>query len=284
MPLMPIFMFGIGAYIYGLPQNVAEQIGLGAEGMESLTNLNIWGWSISPVNAVGMITIHLVGAILTAIACFAWQYVFLLLARNNEPRFSISGYYKNYWINVYPLLWATSSEALATPLNLYLTKKHAPWIRREVRGFVVGVGSYMNINGTLINVFILGTIVLLILGLDVSVVELLFIVPVVFLISYGVPGIPGELVLFAGPMATLLSIPEGVLPVFLAVYLGLQIGLPDSFRTGNNSTDDYIGSVLMNALYERRYATAEQGQEAAMTEATEGPPLRSTESVREPTA
>ena len=105
------------------------------------------------------------------------------------------------------MLWATSSEALATPLNLYLTKKHAPWVRREVRRFIIGIGSYMNINGTLINVYILAAIVLLIVGLNVSVVELLMIMPVVFLISYGVPGIPGELVLFAGPMATLLNIP-----------------------------------------------------------------------------
>ena len=195
-----------------------------------------------------------------------WQYVFLLIARKYEPRFSILAYFKNYWIKVYPLLWATSSEALATPLNLYLTKKHAPWVRNEVRRFVIGVGSYMNINGTLINVFILGAIVLLILGLNVSVVELLFIVPVVFLISYGVPGIPGELVIFAGPMATLLNIPPDVLPVFLAIYLGIQIGLPDSFRTGNNSTDDYIGSVMMNAVFGKRYAESPETREAPIAE------------------
>ena len=95
---------------------------------------------------------------------------------------------------------------------------------------------------------------LLILGLDVSVIELLLLIPVVFLISYGVPGIPGELVLFAGPMATMLNIPEPMLPIFLAVYLGIQLGLPDSFRTGNNSTDDYVQAILVNAVYEKRYA------------------------------
>jgi Na+/H+-dicarboxylate symporter len=261
MPIMPVFMFAIGAYIYGLPQNVQDQIGLGPEGTSALANLNIWGWSISPANSTGMIVIYVLGAVLTAIACFIWQFGFLWIARRHEPRFSITNYFKNYWIKVYPLLWATSSEALATPLNLYLTKKHAPWIRREIRRFIIGVGSYMNINGTLINVFILGTIVLLLLGLNVSVVELLLIVPVVFLISYGVPGIPGELVLFAGPMATLLNIPADVLPIFLAIYLGIQIGLPDSFRTGSNSTDDYIGSVMMNAVFEKRYATEEERQE-----------------------
>ena len=254
MPIMPVFMFGIGAYIYGLPDNVQEQVGLEADATSTLLNLNIWGWETSPRSAVGMITIYVIGALLTAIACMIWQLAFLFLASRKEPRFSIVGYFRDYWIKVYPLLWATSSEALATPLNLYLTKKHAPWIRNEIRRFIIGIGSYMNINGTIINVFILAAIVLLILGLNVSVVELLFIIPVVFLISYGVPGIPGELVLFAGPMATMLNIPEAMLPVFLAVYLGIQLGLPDSFRTGNNSTDDYIGAVLMNAIYEKQYA------------------------------
>ena len=257
MPAMPGFMFAIGAYIYGLPGHVQEQVGFGAETSSVLLDLDIWGWTTSPQTPAGMITIYVIGALLTAIACLIWQFVFLGIARNQEPRFSIFGYFKNYWVKVYPLLWATSSESLATPLNLYLTKKHAPWIRNEVRRFVIGVGSYMNINGTIINVFILGAIVLLVLGLDVSVVGLLFLVPVVFLISYGVPGIPGELVLFAGPIATMMNIPEATLPVFLAIYLGIQLGLPDSFRTGSNSTDDYIGSIVMNAKYEKKYAPKE---------------------------
>ena len=212
MPAMPIFMFGIGAYIYGLPEHVQAQVGLETEAKNVLLNLDIWGWTTSPRTPSGMITIYVIGALLTAVACFVWQFTFLAVARSQEPRFSIFGYFNNYLVKVYPLLWATSSEALATPLNLYLTKKYAPWIRNEIRRFIIGVGSYMNINGTIINVFILAAIVLLILGLNISVVELLFIVPVVFLISYGVPSIPGELVLFAGPMATMLNIPEAMLP------------------------------------------------------------------------
>ena len=254
MPAMPVFMFAIGAYIYGLPDNVQEQIGLGEEGRGVLLDLNIWGWETSPNTSTGMITIYVLGAVLTGVACLIWQLVFLVIARSQERRFSIIGYFKNYWIRVYPLLWATSSEALATPLNLYLTKRHAPWIPSPIRRFTIGVGSYLDINGTIINVFILGATVLLILGLNVSVIELLLIIPVVFLISYGVPGIPGELVLFAGPMATMLSIPDASIPVFLAVYIGIQLGLPDSFRTGSNSTDTFVGAITMNSIYERRFA------------------------------
>ena len=272
LPLMPVFMFAIGAYIYGLPDNVQEQIGLNAEGQSVLLDLNIWGWIISPATPTGMITIYVVGALLTAIACMIWHSVFLLAARALEPRFSIIGYFRDYWIKVYPLLWATSSEALATPLQLYLTKKHAPWISNSIRRFAIGVGSYMDINGTIINVYILGVIVLLMLGLNVSVMELLLLLPVVFLISYGVPGIPGELVLFAGPMATMLNIPEAMLPVFLAVYLGIQLGLPDSFRTGNNSTDDYVQAIIINAVYEKKFATEREalGLAPEGTESTTG--------------
>ena len=269
LPLMPVFMFAIGAYIYGLPDNVQEQVGLDPQGKSALLDLNIWGWVTSPRTPAGMITIYVIGALLTAIACMIWHCVFLIAARAYEPRFSIIGYFKNYWVKVYPLLWATSSEALATPLQLYLTKKHAPWIPDSIRRFAIGVGSYMDINGTIINVYILGAIVFLMLGLNISVVELLLIVPIVFLISYGVPGIPGELVLFAGPMATMLNVPEPMMPVFLAVYLGIQLGLPDSFRTGNNSTDDYVQAILVNAVYEKRYA-AEEGVRTLEPASTEG--------------
>ena len=146
------------------------------------------------------------------------------------------------------------SLLLQTPSSSYTTSWDSTWIPSPIRRFTVGVGSYLDINGTIVNVFILGAIVLLILGLNVSVIELLMIISVVFLISYGVPGTPGELVLFAGPMATMLSIPDASMPVFLAVYIGIQLGLPDSFRTGSNSTDAFVGSVMMNAIYEKRFA------------------------------
>ena len=69
LPLMPIFMFGIGAYIYGLPDNDQEQVGLDAQGKSVLLDLNIWGWAISPRTPGGTITIYVLGALLTALAC-----------------------------------------------------------------------------------------------------------------------------------------------------------------------------------------------------------------------
>lgn len=46
---------------------------------------------------------------------------------------------------------------------------------------------------------------------------------------------------------------KNILPAFLALYTGLQIGLPDSFRTGGNSTDDCACTLLLNEICEHRF-------------------------------
>ena len=85
LPIMPVFMFGIGAYIYGLPDNVQEQVGLDSQGKSVLLDLNIWGWVTSPRTPAGMITIYVMGALLTAVACMIWHFVFLAATRAYEP-------------------------------------------------------------------------------------------------------------------------------------------------------------------------------------------------------
>ena len=122
---------------------------------------------------------------------------------------------------------------------------------------MIGAGSVLCTNGTLISVFILLGLVGGILGLHFSLMELLLCIPVAFLISFGIPGIPGELILFAGPLAAILDIPPEVMPMFLALYLGLQLGLPDSFRTGANTTNNYVYCILLNKTYEERFLVKE---------------------------
>ena len=251
-------MLAVGAYIYALPENLREQLGDGAQGA-ILKPLSILGLVEIPTNTpFGIVTSYVLISFLIGVACLMWQGVLLGIVKRKDPTFSIRSYFRNYWLNVYPLLWATSSEALATPLNLYLVKKHYPQIRTDVRRFVIGVGSYLNINGTMICVIVLLGAVVQILGIPVSMVDLLLVVPLVFLIGFGVPGIPGELLLFAGPIVMLLGFPETTSAAFLALYLGLQLGLPDSFRTGNNSTDDCVMAILLNRYYEERFASLEQ--------------------------
>ena len=130
---------------------------------------------------------------------------------------------------------------------------------------MIGAGSVLCTNGTLICVVILTGLVGGILGLELSLLKLLLIIPVAFLISFGIPGIPGDLLLFAGPIPLVLGIPPEVSPLFLALYLGLQIGLPDSFRTGGNTTNNYVYAILLNETYIKRFLPAEEAREHELT-------------------
>ncbi len=264
VPIVPLFMLAIGSYVYFLPTSLAEQLG-GDQVIRHLKSFNLWGLSISTHSAWGMVGVYIVSALLTGLGCFIWHLGLLAWTKGQVPQFSIWNYFTKYWIRVYPLLWSTSSEALATPLNLYLVKKYYPEIRRSVRRFIIGVGSYIDINGTMICVFVLAGAVAKILGIDLSVIQLLCLIPLVFMIGFGVPGIPGELLLFGGPVVMLLAIPSPMDQVFLTLYLGLQIGLPDSFRTGNNSTDSCVLGILMNRIYEKRFLREELNERDSRT-------------------
>lgn len=253
LPLIPLFMAAVGAYIYGLPAHLNIRI-VPEGGMTGvLQSISMFGVVLDPSDPVQMVYVYIFASLLTGAACFMWHLSLVSYARRKVGEFSSRSYFTGYWPRIYPLLWATSSESISTPLNLYLTKKYAPWVKESVRHFVIGIGSYMNVNGTLICVYVLAGVVLKLLGVQVSPAEWLLTVPVVLLISYGVPGIPGELVIFAGPLATLLNLPPDIYPAFLAVYIGIQIGLPDSFRTGNNSTDDYLCTIILDDIYKKEF-------------------------------
>ena len=259
-PLIPLFLFSVGVYVQALPQNLESQIGIG-DALTNLPTLKILGLQLHTNTAGGMVAAYVLGALLVGVACSAWHIAILALAHFKEERFSVREYFTKYWIKAYPLLWATSSETLATPLNLYILRHNAPWIHTTVRRLVAGAGSVLCTNGTLISVFILLGLVGSILDLHFSMIELLLCIPVAFLISFGIPGIPGELLLFAGPLAAILGISPEVTPLFLALYLGLQVGLPDSFRTGANTTNNYVYCVLLNRPYEKRFSEQEARDE-----------------------
>lgn len=254
VPLVPVFMLAVGAYIYQLPQVLNGHMAAGG-GVEVGPSrlVNICGIGIPTGTAAQMFVVYCIGALLTGVACMIWHLGLLGLARWKLPDFSIRSYFKNYWIKVYPLLWATSSESLAAPLNLHLTQKYYPHVKQEVRRFAIGSGSFLGINGTMICVFVLAGLTAGILGVEISCLQLLLSTIFLFILGYGVPGIPGELVLFAGPLVELLGVPPNVAPTFVLLYVGLQIGLPDSFRTGANSTDDCVSSLLLDRTYKERF-------------------------------
>ncbi len=248
VPIIPFLMMAIGAYVTILPEVLEKN--LGPEMVNARANaVTILGFTVDITTSLGMILLYVLGALLTGFVSGLWHIALLILVKRAKPDFSLKEYFSVYWIKVYPMLWATSSEALGTPLNLHMIKKFCPSIPDEVRQFVVGTGSFLNINGTIINVFLMTGLVASVLNVDISLLQLLLSIPIVFLIGYGVPGIPGELILFGGPMTLSMGVSPELTPIFMGLFIGLQIGLPDSFRTAANSTDECLCAIILNKRY-----------------------------------
>jgi len=248
IPIIPFLMMAIGAYITVLPEVLEKALGADVDNIRA-SSVTILGFTVDITTSLGMILLYILGALLTGFISGLWHIGLLILVKRAKPDFSLKEYFTVYWIKVYPMLWATSSEALGTPLNLHMVKKFCPTIPDEVRQFVVGTGSFLNINGTIINVFLMTGLVSAVLNIDISLLQLLLSIPIVFLIGYGVPGIPGELILFGGPVALSMGVSPELMPIFLGLFIGLQIGLPDSFRTAANSTDECLCAIILNKKY-----------------------------------
>ena len=147
------------------------------------------------------------------------------------------------------------------PLNMSLIKRSYKEVKRTVRKLVIGLGAYMNINGTTMHVILLAGFVARLVGYEPSLIQLALGVPIIAIVGYGVPGIPGELVLFAVPVVKILNLPEPAIAIFMALYLALQVGLPDSFRTGANVTDNGIYALGLNKLFKEKFMKGNEEEE-----------------------
>ena len=263
-PAIPLLMLLLGAYIYSLPQELAQSVDaqtLSSIAQANLGKLNLFGWIIDINTEFGLIWVYILGSVLIGVGCFIWQGMQLVIVKRYLDNFSIKKFFTSYWIKVYPLAWSTSSEVISMPLNMSLIKRQYAHISKIVRRLIIGLGAYMNINGTTMHVILLAGIVAVLVGYRPSFLQLALGVPIIALVGYGVPGIPGELVLFAVPMVKILNLPEPIIPMFMALYLALQVGLPDSFRTGANVTDNGIYALGLNKLYRRKFMPKEEAAE-----------------------
>jgi hypothetical protein len=96
------------------------------------------------------------------------------------------------------------------------------------------------------------------IGHPLPVPSLLACLPLIFVLGYAIPGIPGELVIFGDPIAQALGISGGERDLFLLLFLSWQIGLTDAFRSAGSATDGVPATLLLNHAYRRRFASAKK--------------------------
>lgn len=239
----PLFLFLIGVYVASLPEAITGYV---AHAAASLAPVRIAGASIETSTNRGILITYVALAALTGVVCTLWHVLLVAAARARIERLSLRRYLTWYVARVYPLAWATCSESLSTPANLHAMRRTFPWVDPAFRQFAAGLATNVNINGTIICAFIMIAAVAQMTGAPVSAASLLVCAPVIFLIGFGVPGLPGELLLFAGPIAAVLGIPVQQQGAFILLYVTLQFGLPDSFRSGANVIDSAPAILLIH--------------------------------------
>jgi len=255
--IIPILIFMIGGYLFTLPQEVNNKMAQQAplnELSETFTaqGTTLFGLNLSLTTASDIILIYIIGAVLTLLSTHMYQAVRVSALKRLITGFSIRKHTKDYYMNVYPLAWATSSESVSMPVNMNLIKKHYKRVKKTPRRLATGLGAYLNVEGTVQCVVVLAVLVSVLLGYTPSLMSLLLALPIIVLLGFAVPGVPGELVIFAFPLISLLGIPEAIAPAWLALYVSLQIGLPDSFRTGINVIGNGDWALFFNEVYEEK--------------------------------
>lgn len=264
--VVPLLMLAVGAYVVSLPRTLLGELDVSSR-TGQLQAVSLVGIEIDARTPEGILLFYSVIALLTGAATIIWHLSLLARTKRAHPAFSLRHYFHHYWLKINPLLFTTCSESLVAPLNLFLARRHFPEVPAEVRRFSITTGASIDQNGTRITAFLMAGAVAALLGLPLSFTDLLMAVPLVMLIGLAIPGIPGELVLFAGPLATLFGVDAATLPVFMALYAGLQFGLPDSFRTCVNSSDRLPVMMLVTKLLGARRETRDRASAAEAGEA-----------------
>jgi hypothetical protein len=246
--LTPLFGFLVGVYIVSLPDMLTSAIG------------RIPGAALHPVSfrwfsigAGDVMTAYLAVTAITALLCFVLHASLLTWARLALPRFSVRGYLSGYLIRVYPLIWSTGAESLAIPANLAILRRYGGGMPDALRDLTAGLAATLNLNGTLICCLVLMPAVCMAIGHPLSAGELLACLPLIFGLGYAIPGIPGELAIFADPIAQALGLSGGERDLFLLLFLSWQIGLTDSFRSAGSATDAVPATLLLTHDYRNRH-------------------------------
>jgi Na+/H+-dicarboxylate symporter len=153
---------------------------------------------------------------------------------------------------------ATSSSAATMPITLRVVERNFG-VRPATAGFVVPVGTTMNMDGTALYEAAAALFVANLVGIDLSIGQQVIVCAMSMLAAVGAPGIPS-----AG-MVTMAMVLQSVgLPVeAIAILLPID-RLLDAVRTVVNVEGDIIGSVIVEKLNPPQPEAAEQAETGAL--------------------
>lgn len=135
--------------------------------------------------------------------------------------------------------FATSSSAATMPITMRCVEQHLH-VKSDVAGFVVPLGTTINMDGTALYEAIAALFIANLVGIELDITQQLIVFFTAMLAAIGAPGIPS-----AG-MVTMVMVLQSVGLPAEAVAILLPIDrLLDAFRTMVNVEGDMIGSIVV---------------------------------------
>jgi Na+/H+-dicarboxylate symporter len=149
----------------------------------------------------------------------------------------------SYYGTVWPTGFGTGGSYDTLAVNLISSEKDLG-LSREIAEISIVFGTVLNKNCATMSVLIVTVIVAKMLGIPLSNLEIVLLIPPVVILGFESPGIPGGAGYFMSPvLAGLLHVPDPSL--WVATFIAFYSGLIPMFSTAGNTTDDgVVGAIL----------------------------------------
>ena len=192
-----------------------------------------FGGELSMFVALGTYALCVVGAMFILILLF-YPALIRIFSKTSAGKFLKATY------PVQLFAFTTSSSAATLPVTIETAEKDLH-VTKETASFVLPLGTTINMDGASCYQAISVLFIAQILGIDLSLSQIMIVVGMTVLSSIGTPAIPsGSFVILTMVLASIGIPPEG-----LALIIGIDRPL-DMLRTVVNITGDIAGSVIVD--------------------------------------
>ena len=140
----------------------------------------------------------------------------------------------------------TQSSAATIPVNVECAKNNG--VSKEIREFCVPLCATIHLSGSMISITSFAVAVLMMNGMDHSLIALLPFILMLGIAMVAAPGAPGGAVMSALPFLPMIGIPSdgGLASLMIALYL-----TQDSFGTAANISGDNAIAVVVDHINEK---------------------------------
>ncbi len=186
------------------------------------------------------------------IACLMQVSIIFTLSLRYLAKLEIAPFFKGMKDAII-VAFTTSSSSATLPVNLECARDHLG-ISPDISGFVLSLGSTINMNGTAIGQSVLAIFIAQAYGIDVSFTNIIILMFTTLVSAVGTAGIPGSGLVMLSIVLNAMGLPlEGI-----ALVAGID-RLRDMFATVVNILGDAVAAVYVakkeNQIDETKYHT-----------------------------